>query len=655
MRGASPFITTPASIQGFQNLIAYYGEIAYPVFNSTADTDPGFSQTNFLGNDAQNAQDNVDMVQQLVMSTVVAEPLDDSTNIYTLNNNGEFTWTTNPVGTSSAIEQPTVGAEKFTVSGATVTLTAGSSTVVGAGGTTWTTDTLVGGYGVTHPGLNKIHGGDILRVFISGTRWISFRITSVTNNTHLEIYPTPTAGNPAVGAGKTYSIWRSGYNSKSRVIAFSIGSQAYFYYAGNLGNGSSAYPYGTIQAVAHLITQSAFAHYMAPRTVDSSGAQVADIQADDLIYYKGFILYGAGGSISWSVPGAPSTIPFADTDFPAKNISIVDPTSKFVSFEYLGDQVVAFFEDSTWLVTPTGSVPEFAFYKLPELESIINPGLPEVSGGSFDGRITTNYGRPSTSGRGTIYYVSNRGIESMGGGLSEEISRPVSTAIQSLFGSNPLYVGWDNAQDTLLVRSAGFDASHLLAMVYNPPTRDWSTLKFGPPQGAKVAALTPSIQPLPRTQDHTRLFHYGYYDVLGPGGTPPTSGGNVNVVVGTLDQNSPTAGIFPWIWQTPVLPMGLNYPDFSTGGFVFDAYSLNVAAPVQVTWLMYYGSSPYNLSQWDSGTMTFQGTLASPWVSSRQRLSKKSDAPFIMFEFTSVTWVGIVAMTLFDAQTQAMR
>ena len=111
---------------------------------------------------------------------------------------------------------------------------------------------------------------------------------------------------------------------------------------------TSAYPFGTIQAVAFHVGGGANAkHYMSPQTVDGSGSPIApDIQADDLIYYKGFILYGAGSAIGWSAAGAPNVLPFKDTDFPAKNVSVIDPTSYFITFESLGDQLIAFFSNS---------------------------------------------------------------------------------------------------------------------------------------------------------------------------------------------------------------------------------------------------------------------------------------------------------------------
>jgi hypothetical protein len=320
--------------------------------------------TDFLGSDSATGQDVIDMTKQTVLSTIIqAIPGDAQLNV-----NGEIGYQGG--GYTNAVQTP-VASEPFTTAG-TVTMAIGT-TVVGAG-TAWTTDVLTGPYGVT-PNQNKILRGDVLQVLVSAGRYFYFRITVVTNATHLEVWPPLTAGNAAIGAGKTYKILRTGYNSYSRVLGFNTpqgSGDIYYYYCGNLG--SSGVPNrGTIQCAAKIFPNTYFTHFMAPQLTDTAGAAVGDMLADDLIYYKGFILYGAGPSISWSAPGAPNTLPFATTDFPAKNISIVDATSNFVSLEYLGDQLVAFFEESMWLVTATGSVPEFAFYKLPELESIINP------------------------------------------------------------------------------------------------------------------------------------------------------------------------------------------------------------------------------------------------------------------------------------------
>jgi WD40 repeat protein len=265
-----------------------------------------------------------------------------------------------------------------------------------------------------------------------------------------------------------------------------------------------------------------------------------------------------------------------------------------------------------------------------------------------------NYGRPSTSGRGAIYYTSNRGIEKMGGSLAEEVSAPISTVLRANFSTDPLYVAWDNAQDTVMVRDA-LGADNDPPLIYNVRQDEWSTLVYGAPiDGSKLAALTPSIDTKSNATDHTRLIHYGYYETAISGTSAPTTGGNIRFVAALLDENTPTTGLVAWQWILPMIPLGLQYPDFSTGGFILDAYSLN-SLPVTVTWTLYGGSSPYNIFQRDTNTMSFAGTLPSPWVSSRVRLSKKVDDAFILLKLTSTAWVAPVAVTFFDSASQVMR
>lgn len=641
--GASPFLTSPFTIEGFQNLINYYGGVAWPLFNSAGDVQVQ-QATDFLGSDTVTGVNAIDMVQQSVMSTLVQSTSGE----IQLNVNGEFAYQGG--GYVSNVLTP-VASEPFTTAG-TITVAVGSTTVTGVG-STWTVDVLTGPYALT-PNINKIVPGDVLQVQVAAGRFFYFRITAVTNNTHLEIWPTPTVGNAAIGAGLTYKILRTGYNSSSRVLAFNVpqGSiNTYYYYCGNRSYQSLSY--GTIECAARIFPNNYFTHFMAPQTVDSAGLAVADIHADDLIYYKGFIIYGAGPAISWSVPGAPNALPFQTTDFPAGNVTVVDATSKFVSFEYLGDQVVAMFEDSMWLVSATGSVPEFTFYKLPELESIINPSRADPSGAA----VIMNYGRPSASGRGAIYYTSNRGVEKLAGALADEISAPISTSLRALFAALPLYVGWDNAEDTVLVRAA-LGVTNPTSLVYNVAQNEWSTLRYGAPiDGSHLAALTPSINTKSNATDHTRLIHYGYYETAISGTSGATTGGNCRVVSALLDENTPTTGLVAWEWLTPMIPLGLSYGDYSTGGFIFDAYSLNASggAPVTVTWTRYGGSSPYNMFQRETSSFTFEGALLSPWVSSRVRYSSKADDPFVMFKLTSTDWVAPVALTLFKSDTQAKR
>jgi hypothetical protein len=651
LSGASSFVSNPFTIEGFQNLINYYGEIAWPIFNSAGDP-IRITALHLLGNDTNNGVDAVDMARTQVMSRIVSLDTSDTTCEFLLNINGEFCWTyffTSSLATSNVISEP------FTTGG-TITVASGSPTVVGAG-TTWTTDVLTGGYGVTNPNVNQIVAGDILMVEVNPIRWIAFRIIKVTNDAHLDIYPTPSATNPALGVGLSYKIIRTGYNSYSRVTAFNVPEDSratYYYYCGNdyhhnVG-ATVSYPHGTIECVGATIPLGSFKHYMSPKTCDSAGNPVAELIADDMTFFKGFIIYGAGPAISWSVAGAPSTLPFNDTDFPAKNITIVAPEDKFVSFELLGDQCMAFFENSVYFVVPTGGDPPFDFYKSPELMGILNPSYAEVSG-----MVPTsfNHGRPSASGRGAIYYVSNRGIEALSGATADEISAPISTALRALFGAKPLYVGWNCGDDTVLIRDAMFSETSV-SLIFNPRRAEWSTLIFSPPAGALIAALTPGINQKVESQDHTRLHHYAYYETLKSGGTPATDGGNVRCVAALQDENTPTIGLQPLKWITPVLPVGLEYSDFSLGGFLVDAYSLNVA-PVTLTWELWGGSSPYNLVQRQTDTMTFTGGMLSPWVSSRGRLSKKVDDPFIMLIFYSNYWMGISGVTLFESNSQVMR
>jgi hypothetical protein len=646
LKGASPFITNYFTIEGFQNLVCYYGDIAWPLLNSTGDTVASSTVSPYFGNDVVGGPDFNDLSILGVPTSIVQWDQSPFQLFTMLNLNGEFYSNEeilpvnfNPLGTMFS--------EPFTTAG-TITVTAGSPTIVGAG-TTWTADVLTGGYGLVDLNLNKIVPGDVLVVEVTaGIRYVMFRIISVANNTHLDVWPTPSAASPALGAGKNYKIVRTGYGSRSRFIGFNVpdGSiSSYGYYAGNTWNNITApnAKHGVIECIHTTASPLVNTHYMSPGTVDSAGAPAGEIMADDIAYYKSFLLYGAGPAVSWSIEGFPTVLPFGQTDFPAKNTSVVDPASTFVSFEYLGDQLVAMFEDSMWLVSATGTVPEFTFYKLPELMCVINPTRADPTGVI---RLN-NAGRPTTSGRGAIFYISNRGLEAMGGGLSSEVSGTVSTAIRGMFGQVPLTVGWDNGTDTVLIRSAFFDSSHPKAMLFNSAQGEWSTVSYFNASGGPVVALTPSIKQKVSGADHTRLIHFAYYQ------NSVTTSGSIFYVSALVDENTPQEGRDVWRWVTPVIPVGLEYPDFSTGGIIFDCYTLNSSAII--TWKAYGGSSPYNMVLRDSGGMTASGTLASPWVSTRQRFGKKMDDAFQMFSVESLQWCAPVALKLFPSDTAVKR
>jgi hypothetical protein len=676
-RGAAPYTTVPTlTYDGFQNLVNINGEVAWALLNGTSDEKATHGiGTLLLGGNTKGTGNCVDCVEQKLLSWIVDNPIETGVgnpSSQKLVVNGEI------VTGGGGTDGTRYGAygQVFTTAGS-VTVTAGSNIIVGAG-TAWTTDVLTANYAVAAANLsrNKIEPGDVIAVGAAGVR-VYFRVIAVTDDTHLVVFPTPTLGNPAIGAGKAYSIFRTGYGSYSRIETIIVGTSDTLlgYYAGNSGlSGANGHTPGTVEAIAIFEASNAGPaadHYQAPKSVDSAGTFITDIQADDVIYDHGFLLYGAGSAISWSAGGFPSAVPFGPTDFPAKNIEVLNRTGRFVTFERIGDQVIGLFEDSFWLCTRTGSVPEYAFYKLPELLSVEHAARAEPCG-IANGLA---FGRPSCSGRGAFYYVSNRGIEQCSGGLSEEESRQISDSIPTIVGDDPYFLSWDNAFDLVFFRRFGpadlvDTAPPNVSLVYAAATQQWSTVNLGvnTNSGAIAAAITAGVSPRTQVNDQIGLIHLGYYETLSPGGTPGTNGGDVRHLTNGIDTHLLEIGLVDWIWNTPVVPLGLDYPDFQFGGFILDAMHkgpLSGGSPPTITWTMYAGTSPYNLIRQQAPVaLSFAGPLApiagttrvtTTWTGSDNRQGQKTDLAFIQFRFNCKAWVQIARLILFDSRTQARR
>ena len=268
--------------------------------------------------------------------------------------NGEFA----SYATSTTVGANGYGArsEAFTTAG-TVSATNGLNTITGAG-TSFLTAALATAYAYT-PSLNRPLVGDIIEIDQGGLS-AYYRIASITDGTHLTIFPTFQG---STAAGLAYAIRRTGYGSWCRPVIASLGSgnSSIIYYAGNvLTNqviGINGFPagFGTIEAIS---LSGGNLHFMCPQ---NSANQ--DIQAVDVAFYKSYMLYGAGSTIGWSVAGFPTslTTAFGATDFPAGNISAPFVNDCFVAFEYIADQLVAILRNSIWLIVPTGGVPEVFF------------------------------------------------------------------------------------------------------------------------------------------------------------------------------------------------------------------------------------------------------------------------------------------------------
>ena len=509
----------------------------------------------------------------------------------------------------------------------TLTATNGNNVLVGAG-TTWTTDALTGGYGYT-PSLNKIMPGDVIGVGTAGSRnW--YRVVTVTDNTHMTIFP---AYQQATLAGQDYVVVRTGYGSYSRVIPipqFGPGGTVYFYYCGNFLSLTAPPGGSTTGRLECYRRQVGGVHFMAPQTTAP-----ADFSAQDIAYYKSFLLYGAGNAIGWSVAGFPTAFPFGATDFPAQSITVVDITDRFVSFEFLGDQLIAMFRNSHYLVQATGIVPEFAFYKLPEP---VGPSTQALSDTQVIGAFL--YGRPTCSGRATAFYMGPSNVMQLSGGTAKPISEPVKS-LDILDPTNSVYtLMWEPTTDSVMVKPGGPVAT---GAIYQSDRGRWFYRDATPGGGLNPIAFTYGATMSPVTTENIGNLREVF---LG-------SDGNIHYSLFTPYQDQNASGIFPWTWASPIICVSEVYPTWKFGGFqIWARAGATAPAPTNLNWTVYGGSDPYHMTI-RQGPQAYD--YATGLVDSRHVLAAVQDDPYIGIILTGTNWIELAGIQLVSSEWQARR
>jgi hypothetical protein len=503
--------------------------------------------------------------------------------------------------------------EQFTVAG-TVTAATGSPNIVGAG-TAFTTATLPG-YAYT-PSFNAPRAGDLLEVIQAGVSQY-YRITFITDATHLTIFPNyQNTG----GAGLTYKIHRTGYGSWSRNEQL-LPQANIVYYAGNsVGNGFSG---GTIEAV-RLDTG---AHFMCPQ---NSASQ--DIKANDVAYYKSFLLYGLGGSISWSVAGFPTAVAtgFGATDFPAQNVSVVALNDLFVGFEFLGDQLIAVFQNSMFLVQATGIIPEFSFYRMAEPTGAFQRPIgvdPQGTNGTF-------FTRQTASVRNGFVFVSQEGLQRLDGGLAHPLSKPVDTwdFPSSTFGD--WILSWDASGN-----SVSWTNNHLgRYLIFDQERETWSQIDLS---GILGRGLTGSNrQNASSSFTSYRPNTYSYW----------VPSGATYLLSQTTEKDNNFSSVVPWTWATPIVTLGAVYDGFRFGGF-----EIWCRAPALTTsnwvlqWSIYGGQDPYHMNL-RAGPVTYDYAVG--FQSARNKLGPTLDDPYIGFVLTGSQWIELAGIVIYPADSTA--
>jgi hypothetical protein len=531
--------------------------------------------------------------------------------------------------------------ESFTTAGTVDQVTNGSPNIVGAG-TNWVAATLPG-YAYT-PSLNKIRQGDIIFITqAASTKY--YRIVSITDATHMAIYPNFQGTTAGPGAGLAYGILRVGYGSHSRAIPVvnSATGAVYTYYCGNqLDRGTTNA--GTIECVFGV---GGLSHFMAPQ----SGS--ADLRANDIAYYKSFLISGAGTAISWSVAGFPTSFStgFGSTDMPASNIAVLDPSDEFVTLEFMGDQLLAVFEQGAWLVRPTGSVPEFDFQRL-----AIDPfTILNRKSRASSPVVISQYSRPTTTGRKGVYIDTTRGLCRISPQQGVQV---LETPVMGYQGKR-----WPASATSIASRNLSFEentGSVLLhavnatspndVMAYNEELEQWSRIQLddtGRTSMSCVAATKPLFihDMIFQTMDEHTLS----YACLN-GSTNETRRFCVSI---RAQEGDPTTAILhTWTWASPIVFVSDFYPDYNVGGVLFRMRSGLTQSSQSINFTLYGGSNPYDMKV-RYGPVPLPMDLGS--ANTRVLLGPTIDDAYIAVLLTSTSWFAIKGVTVLPSDTAARR
>ncbi len=495
------------------------------------------------------------------------------------------------------------GTESFTTAG-TVAITQGNATIVGSG-TSWTTNALAFSYPYTAAN-NAIYPGDIIQVTHS-TGTVYYRIQTITDNTHLVVFPTPAETSES---GRAYAILRSGYGSYSRVVT--LGDNPTTYYAGLLYARTGA---GFGYPVYTGIRPSIMAYDATISPVHRMGP--TGVYASDIAYYKSYLIYGYGSSIGWTVPGFPTTSPFASADFPASSLTVVSTVQAdvFVAFEYLGDQLIAVFTKSLWVVQQNPGQTQaaaFSFYKLPEVTGSVVPLGNGVTTVDPTGQLGANClpsFRPSCSADGAIYYLAISGLMELTNVNSRAVS--VSADIDDILPHGAT-IHYDAVSDSIIVEQFG-DPMY----VYNRQSQQWSIATwyncFGPSDNLSTRRTIPRM---------LRWTHYDGTSILGQEAEQTTT---------NFDRPAanPTDA---WSWASPIVNLSDIYTDFVTSGIRIDCEGPGLST-ANVTWTIYGGPSQYAMAVQKTGTYN----AAAGTTSGRNLIDVKVDFPFVAVTLSGAT------------------
>jgi hypothetical protein len=519
--------------------------------------------------------------------------------------------------------------EAFTMGGVTVTATNGSHNLTFSASVAALPLTFAYGY---TPNKKVPLAGDLISITDGGLTHF-YRLESNPTAAGV-IFPAYTGTG---GAGLACQIYRTGYGSYSNFIQINVPGilVPFCYYVGGVGGihgGNPNAPLGAIEAITASST-----HSMSP-VASPSGNPVS---ATDIAFYKSFLLYGFGGAIGWSVVGFPTdtNVGFGTADFPDTNVSVINLSGDFVSFEFVGDQLVAIFTDSIWLVQATGVIPEFAFYKLSQTPGARLVQTPDPQIGSIVNGWSA-FSRPSLSTGHDAYLITQRGLCDLSGTGATEIDQPVvnydwpqTPALAALFISYDAsgIITWGDQTGGRCLAMRDNNWFQIDATAFAAGTRGF----VGNPGGALLTgSVANSYRP-------TSIFLWRPSD------------GRVTPYTDSLEGEATAASLLPWTWASPIVNVGRVYPAWIFGGFeIWARAATGATIPTNLSWSIYGSSDPYHMNL-IQGPVTYD--YATGFVNSRNRLGGTFDYPFFGIVLTGSSWIELTGVMLYPSESQAAK
>ncbi len=185
----------------------------------------------------------------------------------------------------------------------------------------------------------------------------------------------------------------------------------------------------------------------------------------------------------------------------------------------------------------------------------------------------------------------------LSGGVAQPVSPPIENELQAplVDVAGGCALSWEPALNEVWLRGLGATGS---VMAYSAKLQEWKRYVVTTDTGTVPIGLTAGPRATSGASAGESFFRAPRWSCYS--NTRFFTEANTNTP--DLEQASLT-GTAAWSWATPLADLGALVPGYRFGGFfVYARKTLVATSPVNLTWTVYAGSTPY--------TMTVRGTGA---------------------------------------------